>query len=86
MSTQPIQLAPKRASHELIDVCKGLLEAATSGDMSGLVFGAQFQGQRFYCDAAGALHRSPVTGLGVAMLLASEMEHRIRSKAATETI
>lgn len=81
----PIQLVTQRASHELVSVVRGLLEAAEAGSMTGLVFGASFQGQRYYCDAAGALHRSPVAAIGVATMLTAEMEHRIR-REAQETV
>jgi hypothetical protein len=77
----PIQLVPHQSSHELVEVLTGLLDAAKSGALNGIVFGCSFRGQKFYCDAAGALHRNPVVAIGVSTMLTAELEHQIRRKA-----
>lgn len=81
----PIQLLQPSASHEVVAVLQGLLDAAKAGHLTGLVFGISLRGQKYLCDAAGTLHRNTVTGLGVATMLAAELEHRIR-REHTDTI
>jgi hypothetical protein len=76
----PVRLIPENTTHEIIDVLSGLLDAARGGHINGLVFGVSMRGQRYFCDAAGALHRNPVVGLGVASMLASEMQYRIQKE------
>jgi len=79
--TSPVQLASTHGSHDLVDILDGLLDAARQGLLSGLVFGAAFKGQRYYCDAAGTMHRNPVVALGLAHMLAAELTHHIRHEA-----
>ena len=81
--TTPIQLVPEHASHEVVAVLNGLLEAAKVGALNGIVFGASFKGQRYLCDAAGAMHRNPVLALGVAQMLTEELSHLIRREAGS---
>ena len=80
-----VQLVTPTSSHEVVEVLTGLLEVAKTGQLTGLVFGASLRGQRFFCDAAGSLHRAPIVGLGVATMLTAELEHRIR-RLETDTI
>jgi hypothetical protein len=77
----PIHLLQNGASHEVVAVLSGLLEAAEAGHLTGIVFGASLRGQTYFCEAAGTLHRNAVTGLGVATMLTAELEHRIRLNA-----
>lgn len=83
--TTPVHLIHTGASREVAEVLTGLLEAAHAGQITGLVFGVSLRGQKFLVDAAGSLHRNPVTGVGVATMLTVELEHRIRRKA-TDTL
>ena len=76
--TCPIHLLQNGASHEVVAVLCGLLEAAKAGQITGLVLGASLRGQTYFCDAAGTLHRNAATGLSVATMLTAELEHRIR--------
>lgn len=78
----PVQLMPSHGTHELIEILSGLLDAARGGMLNGLVFGAAFKGQRYYCDAAGTMHRNPVVALGLAHMLANELAHHVRHEAA----
>jgi hypothetical protein len=78
----PVHILPEEGgSHELIEVLTGLLEAAKSGGMNGIVFGASFRGQRYYCDAAGTLHRNNVVALGVAGMLWAKIERGVRTES-----
>lgn len=83
--TGPVFLLPHHPNHDVVAVLTGLLEVAKQGDLNGLIFGAAFKGQKFYCDAAGTLHRNGVTGLGVAGMLWGELEGRLKHQS-TETI
>ena len=82
----PIHLvSPSSSSHEVVEVLSGLLEVAKAGQMTGLVFGASLKGQKFFVDAAGTLHRNPMAGIGVAFMLTTELEHRVR-RQETDTL
>ena len=84
MSRQPIHLVPPaNVQHDLSDILEGLRDAARSGAMTGLVFGVSFRDQRYYCDAAGSLHRNRVLALGVARLLCSDIERSIHTTEDT---
>lgn len=85
MTSPPVQLIHQSSSHEVVQVLTGLLEVARAGQMNGIIFGASFGGAKFFVDAAGTLHRNPVTALGVSAMLTAELEHRIRHKA-TDTL
>jgi hypothetical protein len=78
---KPVFLVHGSPSREVVAILKRLCELADAGDLNGLVFGASFKGNKFYCDAAGALHRNPVVALGVAGMLHAELEHRMRLTA-----
>ena len=77
--------APVWHAAKVIRQTKGR-ELADEGHLTGIVFGASFKGNKFYCDAAGSLHRNPVVGLGVVGMLHGELEHRIRLSAPDTTI
>ena len=83
--TTPIQLVQTKSSHEVVEVLSGLLEVAKAGQITGLVFGLSLRGQKYLVDAAGTLHRNPVSGIGVATMLTVELEHRIR-RQSTDTL
>jgi hypothetical protein len=74
----PVFLVPDHPNHEVGKVLEGLLSLAAAGELNGIVFGVSLKGQRYYCDAAGALHRSPIVGLGVTCMLKTELERRMR--------
>ena len=77
-----VHLVPSDSSHEIVTVLAGLLHAAESGHLTGLVFGAHLRGQKYIVDAAGSLHRNTVAGIGVSAMLMAELEHRIRREAS----
>jgi hypothetical protein len=84
MSRQPIHLVPPaNVHHDLSEILDGLLNAARSGAMTGLVFGVSFRDQRYYCDVAGSLHRNRVLALGVARLLCGDIERSISTSEDT---
>ena len=81
-SATVIRLVPRATEHdadreELIAVLTGLLELAKIGSMKGLVYGAEFRGQKFFCDAAGSMHRNPMVALGVTQMLSAEILQQI---------
>ena len=78
-------LMPDHSSHEVSEVLSGLMEMAREGQLTGIVFGVSFKGQKFYCDTAGSLYRSPVIALGVAAMLTIQIERQLRHES-TETI
>jgi hypothetical protein len=82
----PVYLVPENPSREVVQVLDRLCELAKNGDLTGIVFGVAFKGQKFYCDAAGSLHRNPVVAIGVAGMLHAELEHRMRLSAVDTTI
>ena len=75
--TTPLQLVPEHSNRELVAVLTGLLELAEVGAMKGLVYGAEFRGQKFFCDAAGSMHRNPMVALGVTQMLSAEILQQI---------
>lgn len=79
--SDPVLLVPRLANHEVVAVLTGLLELATKAELTGLIFGASLKGQKYYCDAAGTLHRNGVVALGVASMLQAEIEHRLRHRS-----
>lgn len=83
--TKPIQLVPEHAEHDLTLVLKGLLRLAEAGELQGMVFGCALRGEKYYCDAAGRLHRNRMLGLGVARLLSSEIAASVRHQS-TDTV
>jgi hypothetical protein len=71
-------------NREVVDVLRELLRKAESGALNGIIFGVQLhdaQGQKYYCDAAGTLHRNPIAALGVAAMLGLDLERRMRLNA-----
>jgi hypothetical protein len=83
--SKPVFLVPEAPSHEILQVLSGLCEHAKSGDLNGIIFGVSFKGQRYYCDAAGTLHRNPVVALGVSTMLSEELQRRMRT-ASVDTV
>ena len=83
---KPVILVPDSPSHEVVAVLSRLCELAKEGELTGIAFGAAFKGQKYYCDAAGSLHRNPVVAIGVAGMLHAELEHRMRLSAADTAI
>ena len=80
----PIHVVPAaHTPHDLIEILQGLLETAQSGDITGMIFGIGFRDQRYYCDAAGSLHRNRVLALGVANMLCADLERSIRTTEET---
>ena len=84
-SATVIRLVPRATEHdadreELIAIVTSLLELAKMGAMKGLVYGAEFRGQEFFCDAAGSMHRNPMIAIAVSNLIAAEMLHRVGYK------
>ena len=86
-SATVIRLVPRATEHdadreELIEVLTGLLELAKIGGMNGLVFGGEFRGREFLCDAAGSMHRNPMIAIAIAVsnLIAAEMLHKVGYK------
>ena len=84
-SATVIRLVPRATEHhadreELIEVLTGLLELSKVGAMNGLVFGGEFCGQEFFCDAAGSMHRNPMIAIAVSNLIAADMLHRVGYK------
>jgi hypothetical protein len=76
--TGPVFLVPENPSHEVVAVLSGLCEMAKTGDLNGIVFGVSMKGQKYYCDAAGTLHRNPVVALGVIGMLHAQTERSMR--------
>ena len=84
-SATVIRLVPRATEHdadreELIEVLTGLLELAKIGAMNGLVYGGEFCGREFLCDAAGSMHRNPMIAIAVSNLIAAEMLHKVGYK------
>jgi hypothetical protein len=76
-------LVPDNPVHETVKVLSGLLDLAKEGQVNGLIFGVSFKGhgEKYYCDSAGALHRSPIRALGVACMLKTDLERKMRQES-----
>jgi hypothetical protein len=76
---RPISLEPDKVSTDTVEAARTLLDLASSGEVIGIAFVAQFKRRTYIVNTAGECHRNPTWTRGMLAALDDQLSRRVHT-------